>query len=113
MHLMLATTCFHLMQYKNPFQPIHGASHFESCLMSRVEQSVSKNPASLVDAGLPARVDHPCQASDPKVVDSCVPPQVQQPADDFLTAIQTYHLEFDVENVLFFTYYVYIFKMHC
>ncbi|KAK2409921.1 hypothetical protein QL285_045318 [Trifolium repens] len=97
---MLATTCFHLMQYKNPFQPIHGASHFESCLMSRVEQSVSKNPASLDDSGLPARVDHPCQASDPKVVDSCVPPQVQQPADDFLTAIQTYHLEFDVENFL-------------
>jgi hypothetical protein len=56
----------------------------------------------LVDVGLPARVDHPCQASDPKVVDSCVPPQVQQPPDDFLTAIQTYHLEFDVENVLFF-----------
>jgi hypothetical protein len=81
--------------------------------MSRVQQSASKNLASLVDVGLPARVDHPCQASDPKVVDSCVPPQVQQPPDDFLTAIQTYHLEFDVENVLFFTYYVYIFKMHC
>jgi hypothetical protein len=81
--------------------------------MSRVQQNGSKDPASLVDAGLPLRVDHHCQASDPIVVDSCVPPQVQQPADDFLTAIQTYHLEFDVENVLSFTDYVYIFKMHC
>ncbi|KAK2435967.1 hypothetical protein QL285_020987 [Trifolium repens] len=68
--------------------------------MSRVQQNGSKDPASLVDAGLPLRVDHHCQASDPIVVDSCVPPQVQQPADDFLTAIQTYHLEFDVENFL-------------
>jgi hypothetical protein len=81
--------------------------------MSRVQQNGSKDPASLVDAGLPLRVDHHCQASDPIVVDSCVPPQVQQPADDFLTAIQTYHLEFDVENVLSFTGYVYIFRMHC
>jgi hypothetical protein len=70
--------------------------------MSRVQRNESKDPASLVDTGLPLRVDHHCQASDPIVVDSCVPPQVQQPADDFLTAIQTNHLEFDVENVLFF-----------
>ncbi|KAK2435966.1 hypothetical protein QL285_020987 [Trifolium repens] len=88
---------------RTPLEPIHGAFHFGSSLslfMSRVQQNGSKDPASLVDAGLPLRVDHHCQASDPIVVDSCVPPQVQQPADDFLTAIQTYHLEFDVENFL-------------
>jgi hypothetical protein len=77
--------------------------------MSDAQHSLSKNSASLFDTGLPISSkegDHHCQVSEPRMVDPSVPPQVHQPVDDFLTAIQTYHLEFDVENVIFFPAYV-------
>ncbi|WJX12023.1 hypothetical protein P8452_02563 [Trifolium repens] len=75
--------------------------------MSRAQHGLSKNYTSLLDAGLPVSTkggDHHCQASEPRMVDPSVPPhvppQVHQPVDDFLTAIQTYHLELDVENLV-------------
>ncbi|WJX18600.1 hypothetical protein P8452_65375 [Trifolium repens] len=111
MHLLSATTYCHVMHYKNPLEPIHSAFHFECSLfhqsMSRAQQGLSKNSASLLDAGLPVPtkgVDDRCQASEPRMVDPSVPPHVpphvHQPVDDFLTAIQTYYLEFDVENLV-------------
>jgi hypothetical protein len=121
MHLLSATTHCHVMHYKNPLEPIHSAFHFECSLfhqsMSRAQQGLSKNSASLLDAGLPVPtkgVDDRCQASEPRMVDPSVPPHVpphvHQPVDDFLTAIQTYYLEFDVENVIFFPIYMFDFS---
>jgi hypothetical protein len=86
--------------------------------MSHAQHGLSKNSASLLDAGLPVSTkggNHHCQASEPRMVDPSVPPHVpphvHQPVDDFLTAIQTYHLEFDVENVISFP--IYIFSFSC
>ncbi|WJX89310.1 hypothetical protein P8452_71319 [Trifolium repens] len=95
MHLLSATTHCHVMHYKNPLESIHGAFHFECSLfyqsMSRAQHGLSKNSASLLDAGLPVSTkggDHHCQANEPRMVDPSVPPHVpphvHQPVDDFL-----------------------------
>ncbi|KAK2410177.1 hypothetical protein QL285_045555 [Trifolium repens] len=59
--------------------------------MSRAQHGLSKNSASLLDAGLPVSTkggDHHCQANEPRMVDPSVPPHVpphvHQPVDDFL-----------------------------